>query len=434
MPSAGQRARRGLAASVAAVLLCLTVLLTPAERADAAYDVSYDGAWWMPKVAIAGDSITWLSGQAFKPYLRTEWWRDAQLSFPGVAMYKFRDQIRALAATRPDVFVVQLGGNDALALATGATTWGFEQSQISGVLNDIAAAGVPCVVWIGTNEDFDGDVMDEWARRINDEIENQLAQRDIGVFADWTATAAGHPEYFVEDRAHLTPKGEEVYARLMIDGLRHCTRNPTGHLDIAAGGIGLRVAGWTFDPDELAQTEVHVYVDGAFAGVLPADKYRPDVAQAFYYLGSFHGFDGVIQVGAGRHQACVFAINVGPYGHTNPLLGCRTFDVSGSPYGYLDVAARTAGGDVLVVGWSIDSDTTGPATVQVLLNGSPVAELVADVFRPDLAAVFGQYGGEHSFATAVPANANAGDTVCLVALNVPGTPGAPRSVGCRHLA
>ncbi len=109
-----------------------------------------------------------------------------------------RDTIRQFAADRPDAFVVELGGNDVLPLLNAEYDWAYEQSQISGILDDISAAGVPCVVWAGPNEHFDnGGPIDQWTKRINDEMRAQLVQRGHGVFADWTPIADAHPEYLL---------------------------------------------------------------------------------------------------------------------------------------------------------------------------------------------------------------------------------------------
>ncbi|MBB6626536.1 hypothetical protein H5V45_04280 [Nocardioides sp. KIGAM211] len=116
--------------------------------------------------------------------------------------------------------------------------------------------------------------------------------------------------------------------------------NPTGSFDQAGSPQGgeVRVAGWTFDPnDPQAAISFHVYVGGpagdpngeghAFG---PADGSRPDVGSAFPAAGSNHGYDLTFATGkTGMQPVYVYAINVGP--GDNVLLGSTTVDVGTGP-------------------------------------------------------------------------------------------------------
>ncbi len=261
------RCRSIMRGALALVVVALLAIPLGATRADAAAPVPYEGPSWMARLAMVGDSQTWTSADTFKPALQADWWRPAIFSFPGVRTETMRDQVRSMAADRPDAFVVELGGMDTLDIISGARSWAFEQAQIDGTIADIQGAGVPCVVWVGPNQHFDGGPIDAWSTAINDEIRYRLAVRGAGVFADWTTVAAGHPEYFVADGSHMTDAGKQVYVAMIKDSLRNCTRNPHGNLDVVTGGIGARVQGWSYDPDTNASIPVHVYVDGAFKGV-----------------------------------------------------------------------------------------------------------------------------------------------------------------------
>jgi hypothetical protein len=424
------RSVRRLALCLLALLVGLGGVTVGGEPASAAPPVPYDGLWWMARLAVVGDSITNTSSHVFKPAFRAEWWRDATFSFPGVRTETMRDQIRAMAADRPDAFVVQLGGLDTLDLISGARSWNFERAQIAGVITDLQAAGVPCIVWAGPNENFDGGAIDFWAERINDEIQAQLALRGMGSYADWSAVAAGHPEYFVADGAHLTPLGMQVYADLLATRLRDCARNPKGSFDGATPGVGVRVQGWAFDPDTAAPSNVHVYIDGAFRGQVTANSFRPDVAAAFPGVSSNHGFDATFVVGGGVHDVCVFALNVGPYGFTNPVLGCKRVVVDGSPIGFLDSAIGGAGSTRLR-GWTIDSDVTWPIDVHVYVDGAIRTAATAGVNRPDLAAAFPPYGGAHGYDVTVSGLPPGSHEACAYGINNVFTPGGHRLLGCR---
>ncbi len=104
--------------------------------------------------------------------------------------------------------------------------------------------------------------------------------------------------------------------------------NPIGALESASGGTGqVRVVGWALDPDTAGPAEVHVYVDGVFAGVGTAGVTRPEIGAFFPGFGADHGFDLVVPAPRGTRTVGVFAINTGA-GSTNPFLGSRTVSVA----------------------------------------------------------------------------------------------------------
>jgi hypothetical protein len=130
---------------------------------------------------------------------------------------------------------------------------------------------------------------------------------------------------------------------------------PRGVIDLAgnAGEVqGVRVAGWTLDPDSAASTDVHVYV-GSRGVNIGGDRDRPDIAKAFPGYGAAHGFDVTVPAPVGRHRVCAYAINYGP-GSSHTLLGCQDVTVAVQPYGAFDGASRTADGGLRVHGWDAD--------------------------------------------------------------------------------
>lgn len=426
-------AQRTLPAMLLVVVLASAVLVgTGAPPASAAVPVPYDGPSWMPRVGIVGDSLVYTTTPEIKQYVRNDWWRDATHSFPGVRVDTMRDQIRSMAADSPEAFVLVLGGLDSLALKDGVYDWNYQLSQIRGALDDLSRARVGCVVWVGPNENFDGGWLDYWAARINDEVQAQLAQRGIGVFGDWTAKAAGHPEYFLSDGAHFTASGKAAFSSLIRDRLRDCNGNPKGVLDSVRGGVGsLQVTGWGYDPDTADPLGVHVYVDGQFKGAFDAAAHRPDVGAANPYVGSNRGYDIAIPMTSGTHTACVFGIDEGAYGYKNTLLGCRSAVVPRDPVGWLDTASAAGPGAVSVTGWSIDPDTASPVGVHVYVDGQFGGSVTADGPRPDVGAAFPGFGNNHGFAASVGGLERGDHQVCVWAINASGTPGANSSLGCR---
>lgn len=103
--------------------------------------------------------------------------------------------------------------------------------------------------------------------------------------------------------------------------------HPFGSLDsVTSPGSAIRAAGWTIDPDTSAPLDVHIYVDGTFAGATVADLSRPDVEAVVPGFGAEHGFDATLAASPGSHQVCVFALNVST-GLGHAFLGCRTVTV-----------------------------------------------------------------------------------------------------------
>ncbi|MCW2576468.1 MAG: hypothetical protein JWR66_2498 [Modestobacter sp.] len=207
--------------------------------------------------------------------------------------------------------------------------------------------------------------------------------------------------------------------------------NPVGAYDQAQGGAGnVALSGWVFDPDRPTDAaSVHVYVDGTFAAAVTADGSRPDVGVAYPGTGDRHGWYWSGPVGAGRHQVCVYAINVGP-GTTNPPLGCRSVTVTDpatrNPVGNLDGAALS-GGVLSVAGWAFDPDAVG-ALVHVYVDGVYTGGVATNVARPDVARAFPSAGPTTGFLFSAPM-APGQHQVCAYAINAgPGTSNPP--IGC----
>jgi glycosyltransferase involved in cell wall biosynthesis len=64
--------------------------------------------------------------------------------------------------------------------------------------------------------------------------------------------------------------------------------------------------------------------------------------------------------------------------------------------GHLDSVTRER-----IIGWAAGPDASEPASLQVLDNGRPVAEIVANIYRPDLEAA-GLDNGRHGFDILIP--------------------------------
>lgn len=105
--------------------------------------------------------------------------------------------------------------------------------------------------------------------------------------------------------------------------------NPLGSLDVVSpAGSGVRVAGWTLDPDTASPIEVRLTVDGSDRATVSATARRTDVGRVHPIHGPNHGFDLTLEgLAVGQRQVCAYGTNVG-LGTGNTLLGCRTVTVT----------------------------------------------------------------------------------------------------------
>ncbi|MGW4466390.1 fibronectin type III domain-containing protein [Micromonospora sp. NPDC004704] len=117
--------------------------------------------------------------------------------------------------------------------------------------------------------------------------------------------------------------------------------DPIGSVDeVSPGPAGLRVRGWSIDPDTANPIDVHVYLDGAYVRTVNASGSRPDVAAVHPPYGAAHGYDLTVPAGPGQHTVCVYGINVGT-GTVNTQLGCGTV-TQGSPPAAPDLQVNAA--------------------------------------------------------------------------------------------
>jgi hypothetical protein len=212
--------------------------------------------------------------------------------------------------------------------------------------------------------------------------------------------------------------------------------NPQGSLDGAVAGPGtISAVGWAYDVDSpAAPVQVHVYLDGAFAGYVNADGQRADVGRVISGAGDWHGFSWSGTASPGTHQVCFYAINIGA-GNGNPQLGCRTLSVTDpakehDPIGSLDGVATSAT-MLAFSGWGLDPDVpTQPAWVHVYMDGAFLTAVTAGDARSDIAALYPAAGPAHGFnwVGTVPAGRH---QICAYAINVGQGTGVNPLLGCR---
>jgi hypothetical protein len=227
----------------------------------------------------------------------------------------------------------------------------------------------------------------------------------------------------------LDTAGDPNLNRLVACRVVEVQGRPFGNLErVSSAPGGVRVEGWTLDPETTDALDVHVYVDGNFAGVGRADNARGDIAATFPAHGPAHGFDFVVATPHGRRDVCVYAIDGGSGVSGNATLGCRTVALGPTPFGSVDGITRRLDG-FRIVGWAIDPATRDAIAVHVYLDGRFAGAVVARDFRADVEANHGPYGGAHGFELVVPDTSGARQ-VCVYAVGT--TPGVSALLRCAN--
>ncbi len=183
---------------------------------------------------------------------------------------------------------------------------------------------------------------------------------------------------------------------------------------------GVRVTGWTTDPDTAAAILVRVSADGRqLAQLTAAGPGSPHPG---------HSFTLALTLKSGTHSICAAGVNV-LFGTGSGPPACRSVTLRLNPFGQVDAVTRPPGShNLLVDGWAIDADTSTPIKITVKVDAAAPVVATAGGSRPDVGQVYPQYGARHGYSVTVPASEGE-HTVCISALNVSG--GANSSLGCK---
>jgi hypothetical protein len=205
---------------------------------------------------------------------------------------------------------------------------------------------------------------------------------------------------------------------------------PVGNFEsLSASGTSLTYTGWALDKDVAGPIDVHVYVDGAWGGVVRTDVVRTDVARAYPGTGDLHGFTRTVAAAPGTHQVCIYAID--PQTKGNTPLGCRTVTLVNSlPVGNFE-SLTVSGSTLTATGWALDKDATGPIDVHVYIDGAWGGVARTDLTRTDVARAYPGTGDVHGFVRTLTA-APGSHEVCTYAIDSAGGGNTP--LGCRAVS
>ena len=105
------------------------------------------------------------------------------------------------------------------------------------------------------------------------------------------------------------------------------------------------------------------------------------------------------------------------YGNRNFYLYYHSWFANARPFGDMNSARIDSPGLLTVRGWAIDPDTTSAISVRIRI-GATSQTVTANIARPDVGAVFPNYGNNHGFELVVNVSALSGDqSVCLDAID-----------------
>lgn len=194
--------------------LLLVALATWARPAGATIPSGWS---WVPPtaphVAVVGDSLAWQaehgSSSTSDPYYQRHYLTDALGAEGWYSRIAARsgattDSLRLWSqwASAPDVIVMALGTNDNYYSVPPATS-------LARIRTYLARWPAARVVYVGVAPSVPRGIADTapaW-----NELLRQEAARTGGVFLDWAAISAGHPDWFVADQLHHTPAGQAAY-------------------------------------------------------------------------------------------------------------------------------------------------------------------------------------------------------------------------------
>jgi SpoIID/LytB domain protein len=154
-------------------------------------------------------------------------------------------------------------------------------------------------------------------------------------------------------------------------------------------------------------------------------------------IGTLQGLRVVSRAGLGEWGGYITSLEVvgskATVKETNPRYNLKSNwwkpRDEGNPFGGYDAATPVTGDQVRVVGWALDPDTTDPIIVHVYVDGRLQNAYMADVPRPDVAAVLPGSGERHGFDVTVPVSQGR-HTICVFALNT-GRGNVNTELGCR---
>ncbi|MDT4891787.1 MAG: hypothetical protein QOE97_822 [Pseudonocardiales bacterium] len=189
---------------------------------------------------------------------------------------------------------------------------------------------------------------------------------------------------------------------------------------------GFTASGWAVDPSaSTAAVAVDLTIDGKHTARITANAARSGIPAFVPSAGANHGWTIKTAAGEGTHRVCLYAVNIGV--GSDATIGCRNVTLNFSPVGAITGLTQRPGG-FRVSGWAADPDTSAPVTVQVLVNGTQLATVVAN----GPSTVRAAHGFDASLllpGTSLPPGSR---TICVVGVNL-GSFGTTKQMACQAI-
>lgn len=174
-----------------------------------------------PRVAIAGDSITLVSGPSFYSALDSDYRVDLR-AWLGATARGMETQVHELARHHPRIAVVNLGSNDVLQgkpLDKAVETLG-EYVQV------FRESGAECIHLVTLNTGMlaaGSDPVADDARWVNDQIRGLADSAPDVVVVDWDGALAAREDraVLVPDTVHPDTAGSDLLAETVASSVRH---------------------------------------------------------------------------------------------------------------------------------------------------------------------------------------------------------------------
>ncbi|MDT4979253.1 MAG: hypothetical protein QOG07_1132 [Pseudonocardiales bacterium] len=183
---------------------------------------------------------------------------------------------------------------------------------------------------------------------------------------------------------------------------------------------GVRIAGWSSDPDTAAAILVRINDNGK--------QHTQLTASGLGATHNGHNFAVWLTLRSGYHSICAIGVNVA-FGTGNGVTSCQAVVLRLNPFGRFESLSRSgASANLTVRGWAIDPDTGSPIKITIKVDGAAPIVATAGSLRTDVGQVYPHYGSLHGYVATVPASAGE-HTVCVSAVNV--SLGATVSLGCK---
>jgi len=186
-------------------------------------------------VVVVGDSITWGASPQLTAAFNARNLVSSINSTPGTEVYQRRDEIRNVAALRPNVVVMSMGSNDMGSVENPFRSpqdqlnwYNWSLANMRGALDDLAA--VPCVIWLTINDWTAFDVgnpvtgqydLITWAPHYNNALRSEDAARANLRVLDFNAAVRAQGLFWMADNMdnivlHFdTPTGNQWLANFI---------------------------------------------------------------------------------------------------------------------------------------------------------------------------------------------------------------------------